>query len=523
MERRQPHRIPSQKLRSEQKASPSNLSADDPPFALVTHLANAIRLTATNATAEKEGVHIGLSLTDARALYPALETAVATPEEDQEALENLTFWCLRFTPLVTLHPPDGLALDITGCAHLFGGEKSMMRSLSGALSSFGLSHHLALADTIGAAWAVARHAEKPFTLVPTTENAGAIAPLPLAALRLEPDTVQQLRQLGLRKIGHLMGAPKAPLTSRFGPALLRRLRQATGEEAEVFNPLCIPPAYSVRYPFEEPVLHISALEAALTILTSTLEKHLKEALKGARELSLHIFRVDGHVERLFVRTSRLCQEADHMTLLFQENLANFHDDLDTGFGIDLMLLTAQHVEDMADEQKSLPQEHKSAAETSVINEIELGQLLDRFGNRFGFNQVTRFIPKERYIPEKSFQRVPITHKIKTPPWTETTKQIPPRPFLVFSPPEPITVLAEVPDGPPLRFQWRRLHHHIARAEGPERLAPEWWSVSEESSPPQTRDYYRVENTAGHRFWLYREGLYDRDADTPQWYMQGLFP
>ncbi len=479
-------------------------------------------MVATNKAAEQAGLHDGLSLTDARALCPALETAIATPEEDRQSLERLALWCLRFSPLIAAHPPDGLAIDITGCAHLFGGEKSMLHSFSEALDSFGISHHLALADTIGGAWALARYGKERCSIIPQGAIKAFLAPLPLAALRLDPIVTEQLKQLGLRKICHLTDAPQPPLTSRFGPEPVLRLRQALGRESEIFNPLFPPPAYSARYPFEEPVLHQSALEAALERLTKQMEILLKETGKGSRELHLRIFRIDGHVTPLQIRTSRLCQEAPHMALLFQESLNNFHEDLDTGFGIDLMLLEARQVEEMPETQHELPQETRNRIVPPEADHAELAQLLDRFGNRFGFDRITRFTPRESYIPERSFQAVSVTAAETSTIWPESSNPFS-RPFLFFTPPEPITVLAEVPDGPPLRFKWRRRHHHITRAEGPERLAPEWWDVQNNDALSQTRDYFRVENTDGHRFWLFRAGLYDRDDDIPRWYMQGLFP
>lgn len=400
----------------------------------------------------------------------------------------------------------------------------MLHSFSEALDLFGLSHHLALADTIGGAWALARYGKERLSIIPQGDIRTFLAPLPLVALRLDPAVTGQLKQLGLRHIRHLMDAPQAPLTSRFGPEPVRRLRQALGGEAEIFNPLFPPPAYSVRYPFEEPVLHQSALDAAFEKLAGQMESLLKKAGKGSRELDLRIFRVDGHVRPMHIRTSRLCQEASHMALLFQESLNNFHEDLDTGFGLDLIILEARHIEDMPEEQHGLPQETRDRDRISspATDSAELAQLLDRFGNRFGFDRITRFTPRESYIPERSFQTVPITTAEPSATWQKDNGR-PSRPFLFFTPPEPITVLAEVPDGPPLRFEWRRRHHHITRAEGPERLAPEWWDTQNSDTLSQTRDYFRVENMDGHRFWLFRAGLYDRDDDIPRWYMQGLFP
>ncbi len=400
----------------------------------------------------------------------------------------------------------------------------MLREIAQKLSGFSLTRRLALADSIGAAWAVARHGKDPISIIKEGDNRSAITSLPLAALRLEEPLVLRLKQLGLRKVAHLLNAPKAPLVSRFGPILTRRLHQSTGDEAEIFGPLFPPPEYQVRHPFEEPVLHLNALEAALDILAKKMEGLLKKDQKGARNMTVHIFRVDGHIERLSIGTSRLCQQADHITLLFHETLSRLHDDIDTGFGIDLMTIAAYDVEFMEEDQASLPEKKGTGKSLSIPTSSQnIDQLVDRFGNRFGFDRVTKFTPAESYIPEKAFQTTSVKTSEKRPPWINVQSKTQHRPFLLFHPPELITVLAEVPDGPPLRFEWRRLHHHITCAEGPERLAPEWWDVKNTHTSRQTRDYYRVEDTSGHRFWLYRDGLYDRQDDIPRWYMQGLFP
>jgi len=480
-------------------------------------------VTATNLAAEQSGVSVGMSLTDARALYPELLSAKASPSQDLKALEKLTLWFQRYSPLVTPHAPDGFALDITGCAHLFGGERAMLHGIQNKLNDFHLTSHLALASSLGTAWAAARYGNEPLTLVKTGDNKPFLSPLPLSSLRLDPAIVLRLNQLGLRKVGHLLNAPEAPLTARFGPSLIQCLHRATGDEAEIFNPLFPPLPYHVRHPFDEPVLHHQALETALAVLSSQMEMILKAANKGTRRLHVQIFRVDGHLEHLSIGTSRLCQQADHLALLFQESLSRLHDDLDTGYGIDLMTMAADNVEEMDDEQNILPVPLTNFERESHTNSTqEIDRLLDRFGNRFGFDKVTRPVPTESYIPENATRSVPIFTKKTALNW-QSRNPYPPRPFLLFSPPELITVLAQVPDGPPLRFKWRRLQHHITRAEGPERLAPEWWAIKDDQKLVQTRDYYRVEDAAGHRFWLYRDGLYNREQDTPRWYVQGLFP
>jgi protein ImuB len=498
------------------------------PFALTTNEAHGVHICAANKTALAAGVTLSLPLTDARALCPNLITEEATPEDDLVDLKKLALWCLSFSPLITDHPPDGLALDITGCDHLFGGEQAMALHIQTRLKQFGLISRLAVADTIGAAWAIARYSDLSMCCIRPNQNTKSLSPLPLASLRIENKTVIRLRQLGFRKIGDLIGIPTAPFMKRFGPDLIRRLYQALGQEKEVFNPLFPAPIYSLRYAFMEPALYISTLEVALRPLANEMQEILFEAQKGARQLTLCLYRVDGQVMRRQIQTSRLCRKSDQICLLFQENFTTLHDDFDAGFGIELMTLQADEVELVAGEQETLSEPTSQIAKDASINPADnpqIDQLIDRFGNRFGFEKVTRFIPKASHIPEKTFQESPVTTQLpkKRLPWHDLPISPGLRPLLLFTPPEPITVLAEVPDGPPLRFKWRKLQHHIASAEGPERLAPEWWDVSDPQASKQTRDYYRVEDQGGHRFWLFRDGLYERENDTPRWFMHGLFP
>ena len=485
-------------------------------FALVVKGVRGVRITATNLPAEQEGVIIGQSLADARALCPNLMTMEATPELDQVALERLALWCLRYSPLVRCHEPDGVALDITGCDHLFGGEHAMMVELAHRLTAFHLTVRIGLADTIGGAWAAARFGSQALCRVPQGELKSFLRPVTIAALDLERDNTDQLEQLGLRQIGQLLDIPPAALITRFGQKMADRLLRVIGTHADIFNPLVLPTLYQVEQSLMEPVSHLEGVRLCLQTLSWQMQVHLKADGKGARQLELRLFRVDGHVERLCVGSSQLCDEAGYMQLLFDEILARLQSDVDLGYGIDFVSLSAFSVEDMQAEQRGWGGEAHATDQLRAMD-----QLFDRFGNRFGFDRVTRTSPYTSYIPERSYQDVPANAVSSKMGWGPNKAQHQERPLLLFRPPEPVTVLAEVPDGPPLRFEWRRRLHHITRAEGPERVAPEWWRFQDAGSR-QTRDYYRVEDKEGHRFWLYRDGLYEREDDIPRWFVQGLF-
>ncbi|MBO6827474.1 MAG: DNA polymerase Y family protein [Sneathiella sp.] len=482
------------------------------PFALTQSGAKGIIITAVNQVAILSGITKGMSLTDARALSRDLVTEKATPTRDNSRLKQLALWCLRFSPLVTTRGPDDILIDITGCAHLFGGEEAMMASIANHMKSFTLTARFGLADTIGAAWAAAHYAQSDHTIIAEQEQEDFLAALPVSALRLETGITQRLNQLGLHQIKEVLRIPQAPLTARFGTNLVTRLQQATGKAAEVLNPLQQPPDYELRHAFIEPVRNLELISVALGDLTQKMAGLLTAKKKGARRFHLRLFRVDGHMEQISVGTSRICHEASHMLLLFQEKLSSLGAEIDAGFGYDLMTLSAFEIETRQDEQ--------SAWTTSTENlEENFNKLLDRLSNRLGVEQINHWQPAQSHIPERAFKYVTMT--TPTASSGKEASNNASRPLLLLAMPTPITVLAEVPDGPPIRFEWRNKQHHIIAANGPERLAPEWWRHDLEGSQ-QTRDYYYVEDQDGHRFWLYRDGLYERPKDQPRWFIHGFF-
>jgi len=482
------------------------------PFALIRSGAKGTEITATNKAAALSGITKGMPLTDARALSHGLITEKATPTLDSSRLQQLALWCLRFSPLVTTRAPDDILIDITGCAHLFGGEEAMMDSIANHMKSFTLTARLGLADTIGAAWAAAHYAPSNHTIIEAQKQKDFLAPLPVSALRLEPGMAQRLSQLGLDQIKRLQTVPSAPLTARFGTKLVTRLQQATGETPEVLNPLQPPPDHELPYAFIDPAQHLETVSLALDDLTKRMAQLLAAEKKGARRFHLRLFRVDGHMEQISVGTSRICHEASHILLLFREKLSSLGAEIDAGFGYDLMTLAAFEIETRQDEQSTWT----ASAENFEEN---FDKLLDRLSNRLGVEHVTRWQPMQSHIPERASECV--TMITSTPSPGKEVSNGASRPLLLLALPTPITVLAEVPDGPPIRFEWRNKQHHIIAANGPERLAPEWWRHDLGGSQ-QTRDYYHVEDRDGYRFWLYRDGLYERAKDQPRWFIHGFF-
>jgi protein ImuB len=487
----------------------------------VTASQHGLRITAAAEAAERAGLYLGMPLADARAICPSVVVETADPDGDAAALHRLALWCRRYSPWTTVHAPDSIAIEITGCAHLFGGEATLLSDLRKRLCAFGLTPNLAAAPTIGGAWAAAHSASDACCSIAPEELREFIAPLPVASLRLEEAIVADLAMVGLKEIKDLIGKPRAPLAARFGPQLLRRLDQALGEEDETFLPLTPHSLYRAERRFAEPIVLTAAIERAIGRLAQDLAGQLIEAGKGARSVELDLFRVDGWVERLTVRTGALCREPDHLWRLFHERLDRIGDDFDAGFGFDVITLSAFNVEPFVAEQDALQSGGKRSA-----NPDGLAHLLDRFVNRFGAQSITRFAPRASHIPERAMQSVSVLREMESHGWAAHLRILQGgtqlgRPLLLLSAPEPVTALSEVPDGPPIRFVWNRISHRVACADGPERIAPEWW-LHPAGEDRRTRDYYRIEDETGRRFWLFRRGLYDRDDTEPNWFIHGVF-
>ena len=490
-------------------------------------------LVAVSPAAEAAGAHPGLPLAAARALVPGLMVFAADPAGERQTLEDLADWCGRYSPWTAVDggaaSAAGLWLDVTGCTHLFGGETALLEDLVRRLKGFGFAARAALADTPGAAWAAARFASAPTdacVAIPPGETGQALAPLPVAALRLDGATADELSRLGLRAIGDLMGLKRAPLAARFGETLIARLDQALGNKGEPISPRRPPPAFRVRLAFAEPVRVGADVARAFDRLLAELCARMELAHQGARRMEFTLYRLDGTCARAGVGTSRPAREPAHLARLFAEKLAG----LDAGFGIETMTLAATAVDALTAGQLKLarapdcvlraaPEGRAHDAETSAA------RLIDRLGNHLGPGNVVRLLARASHIPERAFREVSALARPDgaSAPAASTPSPAAPRPLQLLPWPEPIEVMAPVPDGPPVMFRWRRRQHRVARAEGPERIGPEWWleDANELSSSHRIRDYYRVENADGRRFWVYREGPY-RPGVRPRWYLHGLF-
>lgn len=497
------------------------------PFALVEAGAGGMRIVAANGAAQARGVEAGLSLSDACARVPGLASEPIDRESDRAAHLALARWMTRYSPLVSpmQGDPAGIWLETTGCDHLFGGERAMAEDISRRLSGFGFSHSIALAPTPGAAAALALAAPASPQIASEDTLRDALSPLPVATLRLSAETCQLLARFGLTRIGQLYGVDRKALARRFASreaaeAVLLRLDQALGLRHEALATLRPAPQYSVRLPCAEPLLHTDGVRAGLARLMEDLAGELTSHGCGARGFCLKAYRSDATLATVRIQAARAIRKPSHALRLFEEKL----DTLDPGFGIDLMVLDAERVDAMEAGAPAL----SAALSGGDVDETELAALADRLTARLGANTVQVMVPRESHIPERAEARSAYAGAL--PDWPDADPARAQRPLKLFARPEPIDVLAEVPDGPPLNFVWRRVPRRVARADGPERIAPEWWrgagptaDLPGPDGPKRARDYYRIEDEDGRRYWVFRHGLYDDGrGGPPAWYVHGMF-
>lgn len=502
------------------RADPAAKRAEYPPLAISHHDRNTKRIAALCEHADILGLKHGMGLTDARAMHPALEFIEAEPEADQKLVAGLADWCDRYTPLVALDGVDGLFLDITGCAHLFGGEKALLTDLLSRLFHQGFDARAGLASTPGMAWATARYmapVNSEGRIIDKGREAETLKPFPLSALRLEAQTVQKLESVGLKTIGAVMQAARAPLVRRYGRQLVTRLDQALARLDEPISPRLAVAELSVERRLAEPVSQVEDIERLIRLLSTTLKTHLEQRGEGARALELTLFRVDGAVSRIAVGMSRPARDPPLIEHLFRERLTALENDIDAGYGYEIVRLSVLASAPFDSRQTDLAGDDLSERE-------DLALLVDRIHARLGRTAIFQPVARQSHMPERAVTCVAFTGLAAWQPDKKTVAEpetiiLPPRPVRLFERPEPVEAMAEVPEGPPITFRWRRALHRVIAAEGPERIEPEWWRENE----TRPRDYYRIEDEDGRRYWLYRQGLYAADTSLPpRWFMHGVF-
>lgn len=465
------------------------------------------------------GLAAGMTLAEARAIKPNIEVYQADPAKDAASLESLARWLVRYSPLVALDGPDGILLDATGCPHLFGGEQAMLDDIRYRLEAAGMDVRLAMAENQAVAWALS-HFRHDTISQGAADSQRYLAPLPVSALRLDSASVQTLTRLGLKTAGSLFDLPRPALARRFRgkpsklvTSLLSRLDMAIGRQESPISPLEPLPSWQARQAFSDPVLHTETIEIACKQLLEELTAALARAELGLLRLGLHAFRVDGSVQQITIGTNRPSRDARHLMCLLAEKIAL----LEADFGFDLLILKAFETERLAPHQLASGQD---------VQDQTASEVLDRLSTRLGPGTVRRLRHRHSHLPERMQSFMPAS--TTAPNWDSLPESLPDRPLRLLCRPETIDVLAEVPEGAPKRFRWRRMEHRVVRASGPERIAPEWWLCEED----HTRDYYKVEVSSGARFWLFRYGLYatsvtgsrqeEATTDSPSWFMHGFF-
>lgn len=499
-------------------------TVDAAPIALITETAHGPRITAANDAGLAAGARSGMLLADARALCPGLAAVPSDPAGDLAALEKLALWAQRWGPWSAIDPPDGVLVDVTGAAHLLGGEERLLADVTAAFGARGLRVHAALAPTAGSAWALAHFGPQAAILAPGDDPLRLLGDLPVAALRLDDDVLTVLRRLGIKRLGDLAGvsgtgddpageaAARDALARRFrnrrSPAAnpLIRLDQLLGRVPEPLLPVIAKPQPMVARRLMEPIRHRDLLDRVVSDLAADMVRVLEARGEGARRLELGLWRVDGEVVLRRIELAAATREASHITRLFAARL----DGVEAGFGIEAVQLRASWSEPLALSQADLD----AAAEQ---HGTALAACIDRLSVRLGPKAVTRPVVRASHIPERAQA------------WQPPLDPVPPeqgllafhvRPLKLLDRPERIAVLYASPDGYPQRFRWRGAVREVMRVEGPERIAPEWWR---ERSRTRLRDYYRIEDDAGRRYWIYRQGIAgDGRGGVPDWFLHGLY-
>ena len=462
-------------------------------------------VAAADAIAAEAGAWPGMPVAQAQTLIPGLTVMEARAGDDETALRRLAGWCLRYAPLTAAAPPDGVWIDVTGSTHLHGGETRLLRDLVSRLLVQGFSARAAVADTPGAAHAMARFGGDDVMVVPSGGQEAALARLPLAALRLPEATLNGLRLMGIERIGALAVLPRAPLVRRFGALTTQRLDQAFGHTPETIDPAFPPETVQARLTFAEPLLTPEAFAHVIDRLTASVCSIMERSGQGARQLDLVFERVDGTIQAIRIGTARPSRDPRHLSRLLRERLER----VDPGLGVEAMRLLVPRADALVPVQMRVAE----------AEEPDIAPLIDRLANRLGTGHVYRVAPVDSAVPERSTRPVPALTGQAAGEWPSSPDW--PRPVRLLDPPQPVEAMALLPDHPPMAFTWRRIRHRVRRADGPERIAGEWWKRNGEMR--SVRDYFRVEDEEGHRYWLFRRGDGENGVSGDmRWFLHGFF-
>lgn len=470
------------------------------PFVLAAPEHGRMVIMAANAAAQKKGIDVNMVVADCRAILPSLQVLDETPGQADKLLNALAEWCLRYSPIVAVDPPDGLLLDVSGCPHLWGGEKPYLKDITAKFNGFGYDVRVAIADTAGAAWAVSRYG-KTSPIVEPNNQLEALLPLPPAALRLEVPILEKLDKLGLYQIKSFIKMPRNAIRRRFGPSILTRLDQALGLEYEAILPVQPVEPYQERLLSFEPIRTAPGIEMALRQLLEKLCKRFAEEEKGLRKCFFKCYRVDGIVQQIEIGTSSPSRNVEHLFRLFELKIPT----IEPALGIEVFTIEASVVEDISASQEAIWEDKEKDGGAAI------SELMDRVAVKLGADTIHRYLPDEHYWPERSVKLATSLSEKKTTDWRTDL----PRPIHLLPTPETIQVTVPIPDYPPISFRYKGELHYISKADGPERIEQEWWL-----DQGQYRDYYCVEDKLGKRYWLFRLGSYEEG--NPKWFIHGFF-
>ena len=473
----------------------------DIPFVLSAPDHGRMVITAVNELARAQDVEPGMLVADARAIIPSLQILDDQPGLPERLLKGVAEYCIRYTSIVAVDPPDGIIMDVTGCAHLWGGEFPYIKDINLRLKKRGYDVRATMADTIGTAWAIAHYGEVS-PIIESGKQMEALLSLPPSALRLEAFSIDRLHKLGLHQVRNFINMPRSALQRRFGKDLILKLDQALGHEEELIISVQPIEPWCERLPCLEPIVTATGIQIALQRLLEMICLRLQQEGKGIRKAVFTGFRVDGKTEKIEIGTHRATHNAVHLYKLFEDKIST----MEPGPGIEVFMIEALKTENC------LPRQEKLWDTTTGLENVGLSELMDRLSNRFGVQPIRRFLPAEHYLPEKSYTLSSSLHELSTTHWMIDR----PRPVQLLSKPHPIEVTAPIPDYPPMLFRYEGKLHKIKKADGPERIEQEWWM----RDGPH-RDYYAVEDEEGKRYWLFRSGHYAED-EHPQWFIHGFF-
>ena len=471
------------------------------PFVLSAPDHGRMVITAVNESAFAKGIESGMAVADARAIFPSIEVLNDDPALSEKLLKAIAEWCIRYTNIVAIDSPDGIIMDVTGSAHLWGGEKKYMSDIHLRLKNRGYNVRATIADSIGTAWAIA-HFGSNLAIVESGKQMEALLSLPPSALRLELNVADRLHKLGLYQIRNFINMPRSALRRRFGKDLILKLDQALGNEEEAIISVQPVEPWRERLPCLEPIITATGIEIALQRLLDTICQRMKQEGMGIRKAVFTGFRADRKLEKLEIGTHRATLNAKHLYKLFEEKISTIEPDP----GIELFMIEVLKAE------KISPHQEKLWDAICGLENPGLSELMDRLANRFGNSPIRRFLPSEHYLPEKSFKESVSLGESTVTPWLTGR----PRPLQILSRPELIEVTAPIPDYPPMLFRYLGKLHKIKKADGPERIEQEWWI---QHGPH--RDYYAVEDEEGQRYWLFRSGHY-KENEKAKWFIHGFF-